>query len=748
VSAVLFCCRCILTDLLFFSLEKSVPFFLNQLPIVSQERMSTRNSPRSYQRDDDYDLQSLLEENDRGLYSADIEAPKTKTRAVYFIAALCLVAAAIGYVSVKGTTYAVRYQSAAATAVQITPDNLQETCGSMSVIASNEYGVYNGAYPFLANGELLIEPYKNTTLEVSISSSYTTDQLGLSFQWVVNDEAFEGSKVTTAITNTGTSDVVVNVINAATNEQICSYNVVAYVKYVKRELRTLSFVDRERMLDAVAALWKFNQTEGQDLFGEGFTSIQTFVEEHASASNDIMCDQFHDGSGFVTHHIALGLAFEASVRSVDPSVTIPYWDFSIDGEALYRAGEEPSQLFKQAPFFTSEWFGAIDEDRHIADGRWAHAKMPLATKDEEEMTRNSFGIVRSYWNNNADLEITRSYSSVCGMEPKGKTIPTCQDHLTVLNSADLGTFQDISPSQGHGPLHVQLGGIWGGCSDDFAALSAKWADLLDADVSTEELASSGHDMNEFFNRWGYKAPRREIVETVIIGELYTIYRSLWRSHVCTTDHMPGYLECPESCDIETQADDCSCKVNALVNGSTTTNNLIGCVVTKDNVDYFDAVFPDEFMEDVVNFVATTHVIEGDMIESASSADPLFWFIHPVLERLLQAKRNSGVSTIGSTTFSKWGDVDGNEQEFMEWSLYSFDKDTMPFHTDAYTCAGHAADSPVLPSALSLTPIFSTNGADLDGDGVISNYEFYLALDPGNPDMNDYVFDNFEWTHCS
>jgi len=93
-------------------------------------------------------------------------------------------------------------------------------------------------------------------------------------------------------------------------------------------------------------------------------------------------------------------------------------------------------------------------------------------------------------------------------------------------------------------------------------------------------------------------------------------------------------------------------------------------------------------------------------------------------------------------------VDGSNETFKEYSFYSFEANTMSFHPEAYTCTGHAANDAALPSRLTMTPIMYTNGADLDNDGVISNMEFYYALDPNNPDMNDYVFDNFNWDHCS
>lgn len=53
---------------------------------------------------------------------------------------------------------------------------------------------------------------------------------------------------------------------------------------------------------------------------------------------------------------------------------------------------------------------------------------------------------------------------------------------------------------------------------------------------------------------------------------------------------------------------------------------------------------------------------------------------------------------------------------------------------------------VLSTALPLTETLERSG-DMDGDGVITNMEFFQALDPNLPDSNDYVFDTFDWTHC-
>jgi hypothetical protein len=72
---------------------------------------------------------------------------------------------------------------------------------------------------------------------------------------------------------------------------------------------------------------------------------------------------------------------------------------------------------------------------------------------------------------------------------------------------------------------------------------------------------------------------------------------------------------------------------------------------------------------------------------------------------------------------------------------------MPFHPEEYTCAGHKAADRALPERLTLPPTFNMELVDVDRDGILSNMEFYLALEPNNPDLNDYVLDNFLWAHC-
>ena len=175
-----------------------------------------------------------------------------------------------------------------------------------------------------------------------------------------------------------------------------------------------------------------------------------------------MCDQFHEDTGFLTHHPALTNSVEAAIRSVDPSVTLLYWDFTIEGQAISDKGESTAYMTEVTPVFSPEWFGSVDMNNNIADSRWAHTMMPRQISTSGY--KNSYGYIRSYWNNNPDPGVTRHLFDLCGFEAVQKKVPSCGRYYEILNSATLGQFLTKSPADGHGPMHFGIGGMWGGCT--------------------------------------------------------------------------------------------------------------------------------------------------------------------------------------------------------------------------------------------------------------------------------------------
>lgn len=603
----------------------------------------------------------------------------------------------------------------------------ESSSSDISMLIYNDYGTYtNTQYPWLNSTTYLAEPYKSTTFSINDNS---TDKWTWTFE---NDtSAYVGNSIQKTFTTPGTYTFMLS-------NQKEKHEAVVIVKYVKRELRSLSSEDRHRFLKTAAKLWKYTTEEGREKYGEKFTSISTLVEEHALASNDIKCDQFHEGSGFFTHHFAMTQTFEASLRSIDPSVTVPYWDFTIEGQQITDLDQKPSYFLEITPFLSDAWFGSVDENDHIQDSRFAFSQMPKVT-NISIVTPNSYGYIRSYWNNNNDPYVTRHLFDICGVEPENKRIPDCQAHYDIVNTQTLSDFQILSPNDGHGTVHVHLGGMGGGCIESYQNFTDTWSYLLDADMTPDDIMSHGFSMDDWV--WGTVAPRRNMLEKMVMGEYFHVYKSLWRSHMCAKDGTPNLLVCPESCDDSISPNECKCQVESLVNGTTTWDNIYDCILSGHSQSVFDKFFPTEFVQDMVLLLATMPSTEGEMIESASPADILFWVIHPTLERLLSAKR-LGASFANQPT-SKWTN---DEETWYSFSYFSLAENENAYWPEAYTCTGHNATDPALPSNLPWLDGFETM-ADSDGDGTISNWEYYVAIDPNNVNGLDYVFDTFDWDHC-
>ena len=88
---------------------------------------------------------------------------------------------------------------------------------------------------------------------------------------------------------------------------------------------------------------------------------------------------------------------------------------------------------------------------------------------------------------------------------------------------------------------------------------------------------------------------------------------------------------------------------------------------------FDALLPEAFLEDMVTFVSTAPAMNGDMLESSSPADILFWVIHLGVDRMLAAKRLPGVTSMGGSEIVKWAPVDGSNETWLDWSYYHLDE---------------------------------------------------------------------------
>jgi len=364
------------------------------------------------------------------------------------------------------------------------------------IVASNEYGASKAGsqYPWL-QGKVVVEPFKHTVLAVDYSTNvYGDDDLTFSWKITVPGESGEtssptslsGKHVSNVFSTLGAHKIEVIAYSSA-GVKLGMVKSIAHCVYVKREIRSLTVEDRENVLDAMFTMWRVGTKEGRQTYGNEFTGLDRFTSVHAyQATGDIKCDHWHEGSGFLTHHLALSVSFDMSLRAVDKRCTTPYWDFTIEGQELYKMGSGPKALATISPVFTDTWFGSTDDLSHVVDSRWAHA--PAQLKVNPNDVTNSYGIIRAPWNNVKDRELVRHMSDVCGLEPVNKPVPTCYTHYTVMNLTKLSSFLIEIAGYGHGTLHVNTGGVFGECAGALTDLYTKYEDeLAEVTIATQRV---------------------------------------------------------------------------------------------------------------------------------------------------------------------------------------------------------------------------------------------------------------------
>ena len=605
-------------------------------------------------------------------------------------------------------------------------------------------------YSFLSEDVLILEPHRETLVEVETSGE-TADVA--SFKWSMKDTAkvtFEdavsandaalgsisGSRVSATCTSPGVTTAVIDAYDAD-DALIASTTRRVRCLYVKRELRTLSRSDREAFLDAMHAIWATpNTTLGRVKYptseeGYIFTGIDTYVRVHADmASGSVLCDKWHEGTGFLTHHLAMGISFESALRCVDPRVTMPYWDFTIDGQKIADLELGPRAFLQVNEWiFSEDWFGSPNTvTSAIPDGRWAYA---TATRASQGDTSNAYGFLRAPWNVNPSPFVSRHLFDICGLEPVNKPVPTCATHYALLNYSSLASYLTNVAGYGHGPMHVNTGGSFGGCVFAMDKLYETYADEMSEVWTLREAAAAA--LEQFGVDPAWTDDTEFTVQDVVVKHLHLeyfhIYRMLYRSQTCALDGRSNALQC--ACD---DAGDCACACEGADDPETFDwQNLEPCMYPANNetATFLKAVIPESVRKAVTTLMCTASVYEGEALESASPSDPIFFMIHPAIDRLTTAKRLAGVSDVYFDSIRIQPFLD---ETWLDYSYYE-------------NCQGHGADDEVLAGLDGLDSILDFETYDLDGDGKLSNLEFYQATDP-TKDTTGYIYDHIGWDHCN
>lgn len=491
---------------------------------------------------------------------------------------------------------------------------------------------------------------------------------------------------------------------------VTEYKQDAALKFVRREIRQLRDEDRAAMFSAMEIVYTMPTQDGIQKYGLSFRGIAYFVSEHLKAAASKECDHWHDGAGMVTTHIAFTLEFEQALQVVDETVTLPYWDFTIDDLAY-------GTNWTQSPIFSDQWFGSIPSSVQggpILSGRWAYLHLPLMKDvieaDKETMKTsfsNSYGLLRSPWNSNPSPFVTRMLH-VIDSTPF-TTLPGCAAFESALQLTTLASFNEAMNGVTHGTVHVSTGGMW--------------------NVDSEVL-----------NSIGWHAHREQFL---------LMAKQLWRM---------GYVRCDqdEHINVENLTDGdkshsssaCYCPSAYRSESGHRSLDILNATGLLHWLSVYAVDMPKKTGADEIYskyeegsqkwdklldaLCSVGHV--GDMFSSASPADPLFWMVHPALDRLLSWRRL--LSNMTRPFDETWGYAHNHltasdTAVVCDWDNVATTLD-MPHCSKSQICGGHKREA-ILPFVIKDQTPFTVGS-------------FYDYMDPKNLDF-PYRYDNFDWKHC-
>lgn len=548
----------------------------------------------------------------------------------------------------------------------------------------------------------LVEPHRVSSLYALVDSVHDEND-SYTFEWLIGGVRFDGAAVEVLFTSTGTHAVTLRLSDlispsmryTTTPSELghASYvEVVRHVicKYVRREIRGLFSEDRNRFLDAMQVLYNLPTGEGKSRYGSRtYRDAGYFAAMHNMLAGDQQCDHMHDGMGFLTQHSALVLSFEASLQAVDAAVSVPYWDYTIEGEQYRTTGDSLNKGWFTSPIFESDWFGPVPvgtDSGVVEEGRWAYTSVsPLSYAASTDFTTlNGYGLVRAPWNVASAPYLTR-FNTTYGYSQS--LPPNCDDLYRQLRFTEWHDFAIEVQYSPHGKVHTIIAGAAG-------ADYEKYFTLLEEMISTPEVITE----------------MGPIVSLAAFG----FQKDMWRL---------GYLECPESCSADTDITcKCSCPLlNDWVFGPHG-NESFEILHLIDGTEFSSSeVLPTAAWNKILslfcNFYDDLDPVIGDLANAGAPVDPLFWPIHPTMDRLWQWWR---LNTNGSHL--AWADGGNYVHEHLQG-----------------TCSGHNHDD------VSVWENMVFDGGGHDGSSY-TNLELFRLMDPQNSSL-PYVYDRFEWSHC-
>jgi hypothetical protein len=522
----------------------------------------------------------------------------------------------------------------------------------------------------------------------------------------------------------------------------------ASCSYVRREIRSLSNDDRQRTLQALHTLWNPTSSDPSisctDHLMKGCSSIMDGLVSSIRGHNELSA--FHgnvigEGIGFLSQHIKMARFVEQQMQIIDPSVSLPYWDFTIDS-ALWGSNNTISHRVLKSVWSSSptpdgdraELASSNDSDATIDTESGdvgsifdAYVFQPSIlgslleppTRDRDYWSSFSASLfdccgipnglwqqttvnpmLRDPWNLNPSSLISRFTSEM------SNSLPTCQDHINWVSIED---DVELLRQAEYGPY-----------SNVLSALSNVFSCDSLTPLLQHKLISSVEAQNTICLQWS------------------SFLRHLYRLDL-----------------IAPASDSLHCDKSQLKTIITAFEDFFpvelraGTTKARDWKIWIDLLCDEQGRK----------ILSGDITDaSVGLYDPAYWLAIPTLERLYHARLMASYASTrvtGSGYYSSASaateDDDHNDDLFFKNPVLSWWPergssqaedacDTAKYcnFTETACCMGHWPDDTV-PQILSV-----------DHDVTyISNADVLISVYPAHETYAvPYIYDGFKWDHCN
>eukprot|EP00811_Abedinium_folium_P035303 NODE_8107_length_1522_cov_11.559140.p1 GENE.NODE_8107_length_1522_cov_11.559140~~NODE_8107_length_1522_cov_11.559140.p1 ORF type:complete len:487 (+),score=82.04 NODE_8107_length_1522_cov_11.559140:99-1463(+) len=223
------------------------------------------------------------------------------------------------------------------------------------------------------------------------------------------------------------------------------------IQRIRREIRQLPKAEFDALVSAMWTMKRLDEDEGRRRYGPRFRSYDSLVAQHMNASLSATCDNAHYSPVFAVYHRLYTLAFEESLRAVDPSImALPYWDYRLDTHNPAGRGS----------VFSDEMFGDFRGDPNasymVKNGRFAD--WPISDKpDKYHMRPSLYGFLRGPMSMNEAPNLTRHGGGLCDVHQSVGNVSMWGKCLAKDNIRDWHYCLDLEV---HGRAHFGVGGGW------------------------------------------------------------------------------------------------------------------------------------------------------------------------------------------------------------------------------------------------------------------------------------------------